>query len=166
MSVIIQRPNCLPSEIIIQRPNRIKSELTAAKDAYQLAFEADPDVGTRAEWLAALSGDTNSHDLGALSGTVTLSRANGKIQHGFISGDTTFTAPGAAFAGAGLTLVIDYTVGTPDVNFTGIKMNPEALALLPITLAAGKAYQFEFSFLGGSWVLTATSGPFAQTISP
>jgi hypothetical protein len=42
-------------------------------------------------------------------------------------------------------------------------MNPEAIALLPITLDSEKAYQFELSFIGGGWVLTATSGPFEQT---
>jgi hypothetical protein len=108
----------------------------------------------------------DAYDFGNLSGTVTLDRANGEVQHGFISNDTTFEAPDSAFAGARLTLAIDYTTGAHDINFTGIDMNPDALALLPITLAAEKAYQFELSFIGGGWVLTATSGPFEQTLSP
>jgi len=152
--------------VITQRPNRLRTEISLAKDAYQLAFEADPTVGTREEWLASFDTDTGSYDLGAMSGTVTLDRADGQIQHGFVSGNTTFTALDASFAGARMTLVIDYTVGTRSVNFTGIIMNPDALALLPITLAAGKAYQFELSFVGGSWAITATSGPFEQTLYP
>lgn len=152
--------------VIIQRPNRLRTEISLAKDAYQLAFEADPDVGTRAEWLASFAASDNSYDLGDMSGAVTLDRSNGQIQHGFISDDTTFAALGSSFAGARLTLVIDYTIGTPSVDFTGIIMSPEALALLPITLAAGKAYQFEFSFVGGDWVIAATSGPFEQTLYP
>jgi hypothetical protein len=106
------------------------------------------------------------YDLDDLSGTVTLDRANGEVQHGFISDDTTFAAPDSAFAGAKLTVAIDYTTGAHDINFTGIDMNPEAIALLPVTLAAEKAYQFEFSFLGGGWVLAAVSGPFEQTLYP
>jgi hypothetical protein len=31
---------------------------------------------------------------------------------------------------------------------------------------AKDAYQFEFSFVGGSWAITATSGPFEQTLYP
>ena len=108
----------------------------------------------------------DAYDFGDLSGTVTLDRANGEVQHGFISDDTTFEAPDSAFAGAKLTIAVDYTTGAHDINFTGIDMNPEAVALLPVTLAAEKAYQFEFSFLGGGWVLTATSGPFEQTLYP
>jgi hypothetical protein len=45
-------------------------------------------------------------------------------------------------------------------------MNPEALALLPLTLADEKAYQFELSFVGGGWAIAATSGPFEQTLYP
>ena len=108
----------------------------------------------------------DAYDFGSLSGTVTLDRANGEVQHGFISNDTTFEAPDSAFAGARLTIAIDYTTGAHDINFTGIDMNPDALALLPVTLDSEKAYQFELSFVGGGWVLTATSGPFEQTLSP
>ena len=108
----------------------------------------------------------DAYDFGSLSGTVTLDRGDGEVQHGFISDDTTFDAPDSAFAGARLTIVIDYTIGTPAIDFTGIDMSPEALALLPVTLTAGKAYQFDLTFIGGGWALTAASGPFAQTLYP
>lgn len=151
---------------ITQRPNRLKSEITLAKDAYQLAFEADPSVGTRAQWLASFAVSGSSYDLGDMEGTVTLDRTDGEIQHGFISGNTTFAALTSTFAGARLILVIDYTIGTPSVDFTGIDMNPYAATLLPVSLAAEKAYQFEFSFVGGGWVISAVSGPFTQTLYP
>jgi hypothetical protein len=54
MSGIVQQPNRPKSEITPAN-NRLKSEITLVKDAYQLAFESNHSVVTRAQWLASFA---------------------------------------------------------------------------------------------------------------
>lgn len=116
--------------------------------------------------VSAVVDGPSRYDAGAVTGTVTLDRANGQIQYCYMTGNTTFASPNGVGAGKVMSIFIQYTTGAHTLNFSGIEMSAAAAALLPITLEANKAYIIELKYCGGSWILTDIQGPFTQTLYP
>jgi len=106
-----------------QNPNRIFGEFTTAKDAYQIAKEQNPAVGTREEWLESLHGATGpigpvgpSAEAGATGATgsyETLSNAN---VNSAIEADAAATRDSLELGSAALADTTDFApaLGTDD----------------------------------------------------
>lgn len=119
------------------------------------------------EVAAVLLAGAPPANVGAVTGSTTLDRANGAVQYCYLTGNTTLNAPSNGAAGKELTLYVQYTTGAHTLNFdAAITMDAAVSALLPITLDTEKAYAIKFAHFGGSWVLLDIQGPFAQTLYP
>jgi hypothetical protein len=92
------------------------------------------------------------HNLGTISGEVTLDSALAGYQYCNLNNDSVFDISGGS-EGAELTFVVQYASGAFSLSFSGIKMPAAALSALPITLEAWKCYIFHFLYTSGGWVL-------------
>jgi len=97
-----------------------------------------------------------------LSGEIGINASSGRLQRLSLNGNTLFGINGGSY-GDQLTLIIDWSSGN-QINFSGIRMPPDAASLLPVTLDSFKTYKLEFQHLGGAWQLLSMSPPLQETI--
>jgi len=104
------------------------------------------------------------YNAGVFNGELALDFVNGDYQYGYMAGDTLFGAPSGGAEGSFLDISIQWVQGSFTLDFSGIKMNADALAALPITLEAWKCYLIQLVFIGGGWTLLDIKGPNTESV--
>lgn len=104
------------------------------------------------------------YNAGAFTGTVTLDFTDGTYQYGYMTADTTFAAPSGGSEGHSMDIAVRWVEGAYTLNFSGIKMNSDASALLPITLEAWRCYLIRLTHIGGGWTLISIEGPNLESV--
>lgn len=158
------------ASVFLSRANNLSDLANASTSRTNLGLgdSATRNVGTTAGTVAAgddprFAGDT-AFNAGIFTGELALDFANGGYQYGYMTGDTLFGAPSGGSEGDFLNISIRWVEGAYTLDFSGIKMNSEAQALLPITLEAWRCYLIQLVHIGGGWTLLDIKGPNTESV--
>ena len=108
-----------------------------------------------------------AYSIGALTGNVTLSLANGGTQYGYMSGNTTFQVPTGTPAEcvSEITVIVRWADGAHTLDFhADIQRASDSAATFPKTLTAWKSYIFKLKYMGGAWCLVSLTGGFTEFV--
>jgi hypothetical protein len=150
---VTQGQNHVSCNPVQQNPNRIDAPISMAKDAYQIAKERDPSIGTRDEWIASLQGapgETPVYD--PIKTTLT---GDGVTSVFTIGGAGNIINPAAVVVdvdGASQEPGVDYFIAGGEITFTSpLEDGAKAVIIAVSSLALAERVGTSWSELLNSW---------------